>query len=130
MENTKIMSILGIEIALFIIFTSSNLLLFVWNTIIGYYLLILLASFLGGAFIVDFGRSLKLVSIAFISSCIVFVLLYILPPTLYGESYTGQIDSMVAIITTNLARTVIISFPVSIFTCLFGCFSAKTFTES
>lgn len=130
MENTKTTPILGIEIALFIIFTSSNFLLFAWNTIIGYYLLIILASFFGGALMVDFDRSLKLVSIAYISSCIVFILLYILPPTLYGESYPGQIDSMVAIVTTNLARTVIISFPVSIFTCLFGCFSGKAFTES
>lgn len=122
MENFNKTSLLGIELALFTIFTSSSFLLFTWGSVIGYYLTILLASFLSGAVLVDFERTLKLVSIAFIASCIGFVLLNILPVTFYGEAYTGEINSIVALNTAELSRKAIISFPIAIFTCLFGCF--------
>lgn len=131
MKNVaKKTSILGIELALFTIFTSSNILLFTWESVIGYYSLIILASFLGGVVIVDFERSLKLVSIAYIASCIALVLLHMLPAMLYGETYTGEINFIVAVTATELSRIVIISFPISIFTCLFGCFSGRSLAES
>jgi hypothetical protein len=123
-------AILGIELALLIIFTSSNFLLFTWGSAIGYYLLILLASFFGGTLIVDFNRSLKLVSIAYIASCIALISLYALPAMLYGEAYPGEINIIVAITATNLSKIAIISFPISVFTCLFGCFSGRSFAES
>ena len=126
MKNLQKPSILKIGLALFMIFTSSNFLLFTWESAIGYYSLTILASFFGGALIVDFERSLKLISIAYIASCIVLVLLYPLPVILYGESYAGEIDSIVAVTATTLSRTVIISFPISIFACLSGCFSGRS----
>lgn len=125
MRRSEITSILAMELALFTIFASSNFFLFAWESPIGYYLLIILASFFGGALIVDFARSLKQVSIAYIAGCIGFLFFYILPPILYGESYPGQIDATVAVVATQLSRIVIVSFPVSVFTCLFGCFSTR-----
>lgn len=125
-RTPRITTVLGIGLSLYVIFTSSNFMLFAWKNIIGYYLFLVFASYLGGALTVEFDTSLKLHSIAFISSCIGFVLLYILSPILYGEQYPGQIDSMVAVVSTQMARTVILSFPVSIFACLLGCFSSET----
>jgi hypothetical protein len=126
----KIESILTMAIALTIMFISSNSLFFVWRSIIGYYLLIILASFLGGAIIMEFESSLKVVAATYIVGSILFILLYISPSMVYGEAYPREIDSLVAIITTELAKTVIISFPISVFTCLFGTFSGKALTES
>lgn len=122
--------LLGIVFGLLMIFTSSYLLLFTWKSMIGHYSLIVLASFFGGVLIVDFERSLKLVAGAYITSCIVVVLLYMLPAILYGEAYQGEIDVIVAITATDIARTVLISFPVSVFMSLLGCFSAKSFLEN
>ena len=123
-------TILGIELALFTIFTSSNFLMFTWENAIAYYLLIGLASFFGGTLIVDFNRSLILVSIAYIASCIALISLYVLPAMLYGETYPGEIDVIVAVTATDLAKVALISFPISIFTCLFGCFSGRSLAES
>ena len=123
-------TILGIELALFTIFTSSNFLMFTWENAIAYYLLIGLASFFGGTLIVDFNRSLILVSIAYIASCIALISLYALPAMLYGETYPGEIDVIVAVTATDLAKVALISFPISIFTCLFGCFSGRSLAES
>lgn len=123
-------TIIGLELALFIIFTSSNFSLFIWESAITYYLLIGLASFLGGTLILDFSRSLILVSIAYIASCIALISLYALPAMLYGETYPGEIDIIVAVTATNLAKVAVISFPISIFTCLFGCFSGRSLAES
>jgi hypothetical protein len=125
----KIETILTLGIALTIIYISSNLSFFIWDNIAGYYLLTILASFFGGVLIVEFDSSLKLVATTFIVSAILFVFLFISPPMLYGESYFGEINSMVGVVTTELARTVIISFPISVFACLFGCFSGKSITE-
>lgn len=130
MEKVKTTSILGIILALSTILTSSNFLLLIWRSTTGYYLLIILASFFGGVLIVDLERSLKLISIAYLVSCIAFVLLCILPPMLYGEAYIGQIDVIVAVTVVELSKDVIISFPVSIFTCIFGSFSGKALLES
>jgi len=104
-------------------------LLFAWQNIVGYYLLTILASFFIGALTVNIERSLKLDAIAFIAGCIVFISLYILPPMLYGQSYERQVDVMIALVTTQLARTIIVSFPVSVFACLFGCLSGITSAE-
>jgi len=123
-------TIIGIELALFTIFTSSNFLMFTWENAIAYYLLIGLASFFGGTLIVDFNRSLILVSIAYVASCIALISLYALPAMLYGETYPGEIDVIVAVTATNLAKVALISFPISIFTCLFGCFSGRSLAES
>ena len=123
-------TILGIELALFIIFTSSNFSLFTWENAIAYYLLIGLASFFGGTLILDFSRSLILVSIAYIASCIALISLYALPAMLYGETYPGEIDVIVAVTATDLAKVALISFPISIFTCLSGCFSGRSLAES
>jgi len=123
-------TILGIELALFIIFTSSNFSLFTWENAIAYYLLIGLASFFGGTLILDFSRSLILVSIAYIASCIALISLYTLPAMLYGETYPGEIDVIVAVTATDLSKVAVISFPISIFTCLFGCFSGRSLAES
>jgi hypothetical protein len=129
MEKVKTTFILGIILALFTIFASSNFLLLAWGSIIGYYSLIMLASFLGGVLIVDLERGLKLISIAYFASCIALVFLFVLPPMLYGEVYTGQIDVIVAVTLVAHSKNVIISFPVSIFTCIFGCFSGKALLE-
>lgn len=123
-------TIIGLELALFIIFTSSNFSLFIWESAIAYYLLIGLASFLGGTLILDFSRSLILVSIAYIASCIALISLYALPAMLYGETYPGEIDVIVAVTATDLSKAAVISFPISIFTCLLGCFSGRSLAES
>ena len=127
---TNLKTTLGIELALFIIFTSSYFLLFTWGSTIAHYLLIVLASFFGGTLIIDFNRSLKLVSIAYIASCIALISLYALPAMLYGETYAGEINVIVAVTATDLSKIAIISFPISIFTCLFGCFSGRSLAES
>lgn len=130
MTKLKKTSILGIELALFIIFTASNFSLLTWRNAIAYYLLIMLASFFGGTLILDFNRSLKLVSIAYIASCVALISLYALPAMLYGETYPGETNVIVALTATDLSKVAIISFPISIFTCLFGCFSGRSLAES
>ncbi len=126
----KIETILTLGLALIIIFISSNFLQFVWQNALGYYLLIVLAGFFCGILNVEFDLSLKMVAITFITSSILFIVLYISFPLLYGEARQGEINDMVAIVTTQMARTVIISFPITIFTCLFGSFSGKALTKS
>lgn len=126
----KIETILILGISLIIIFISGNFLQFVWKSALGYYLIIVLAGFFSGLLNAEYDSSLKMVSIAFIAGSLLFILLYISFPMLYGEGYQGEIDSMVAIVTSQMARTVIISFPITVFTCLFGSFSGKALTES
>ncbi|MHA1685521.1 MAG: hypothetical protein ACTSYD_03835 [Candidatus Heimdallarchaeaceae archaeon] len=127
MKNSK-KFVLGIEFALIIIFTSAGFLLFLWKSTIGYFLAVILSSLLGGILIIDFDESLKLVSIAFIAGCILFVVLSTLPAFIFGEIYSGEINFIVAQISTNYSRIIIISFPLSVFSCLFGCFLGKSFS--
>lgn len=123
-------SILGVGLAIFIIFVSSGFLLFTWNNMAGYYMLVLLASFLCGTLITDFEKSLKILLITFVAGSIVFVWLTTLPPTVFGESHQGEINALITLISTEYSRTLIISFPVAVFACLFGCFFGKSFAES
>jgi len=127
MKNTKKFT-LGIELALLVIFISSGFIMFLWGNPIGYYLLVILGSFLGGIVINEFDKSLIMLSFAFIVGCILFVLLFAFPTMLYGESYTGEINVIIAIVSTELAKVIIVSFPVSIFACLFGCFLGNSLT--
>jgi hypothetical protein len=123
-------SILGVGLALFIIFVSSGFLLFTWNSTVGYYTLVLSASFLCGTITVDFEKSLKILLVTFVASVIMFVWLTTLPPTIYGESHAGEINALVTLISTEYSRTLIISFPTAVFACLFGCFFGRSFAES
>jgi len=129
MEHIKRTLLLGIELALLVIFTSGNLLLFVWQNILGYYLLITLASLLGGAALTEFDISLKLVSIAYIAGCMALILVYTLPIMLYGGT-PAELNAAVAFTTVKLSKTFLISFPLSIFVCLFGCFLGKALAET
>jgi hypothetical protein len=121
---------LEVGLAIFIIYVSSGFLLFTWNSMVGYYLLVLSASWLCGMIIVDFEKSLKIILITFVVGFITFVWLTTLPSTIYGESYKGEINMIVTLISTEFSRTVIISFPAAVFACLFGCFLGKSFAES
>ena len=127
MKNLRF--ILGMWFALLIIFTSLGFLLYVWKNTFGYFLAVILTSFLGGTLIVDFNRSLKLVSITFIVGCLLFVWLSTLPPLIFGEIYDGEINLIIAFLATNYSRVVIISFPISVFSCLFGCFLGKSLAQ-
>ena len=122
---------LGIEFALIIIFTSLGYLLFMWQNTAGYFLAVIVTGFLGGALIVDFDRSLKLVSIAFVVGCILFTWLYTLPASMFGdpELRGEKINYKIAYIATNYSRIVLISFPVTIFSCLSGCFLGKSLAQ-
>lgn len=119
-----------VGVATFIIFVSSGFLLFTWNSIVGYYMLVLVTSFLIGTMVVNFEKSLKIILVTFIAGSIAFVWLTSLPPTVFGESYSGEINALITLISTEYSRTVIISFPASIFACLFGCFFGKSLAES
>jgi hypothetical protein len=128
MEKTK-KSILGIELALLLIFISSGFVMFLWGNPLAYYLLVVVGSFLGGIMINEFDKSLIILSSAFIVGSILFIFLFAFPTILYGESYHGEINNITAIISTELAKVVIISFPVSVFACLFGCFLGNSLAE-
>lgn len=91
----------------------------------GYYLLVLSASFLCGTIIVEFETTLKIILITFIAGVIAFVWFTTLPATLFGENFNGEINMLVTLFSTEYSRVVIISFPASIFACLFGCFLGR-----
>jgi hypothetical protein len=128
MKQTKKL-ILGIELALIVIVISSGFLMFVWSNPIAYYLLVLLGSFLAGTVIIEFEKSLKMLSIAFVVGYVIFILLYASPAAFYGEIYKTEVNAIIAIVSTELARVAIISFPISIFACLFGCFLGNSLAE-
>lgn len=123
-------SVLGIELALLAIFTSSGFLMFLWGNPIGYYLLVASGSFLGGTIISEFDKSIIMLSFAYIAGCFLFVFLFASPTIVYGESYKGEMNYIIAIISTELAKVIIISFPVSIFACIFGCFLGNSLAEN
>jgi hypothetical protein len=121
---------LEVGLAIFLIYVSSGFLLFTWNSMVGYYLLVLSASLMCGMIIVDFEKSLKIILITFVVGAITFVWLTTLPSTIYGENYKGEINMIVTLISTEFSRTIIISFPAAVFACLFGCFLGKSLMES
>jgi len=123
-------SILGMALALFVIFTSSGYLMYTWGSAVGYYLLVTIGSFLGGMVMGNVERSLKIFSITFVSGFISFVLLGALPAVLHGENYAGEVNAIVGIIATEFAKVIIVSFPVSVFACLFGCFLGNSLLEN
>lgn len=129
MESTRKSFILGIGLSLFTVFIASDFLLFTWGYTIEYYVLVILVSFLGGAVLLDFERSLKLVSATYIISSLGIILLYALPIMVYGGD-AAEVNVVVAITTVDLAKTALISLPISIFACLFGCFSGRSIAES
>ncbi|MGD8565976.1 MAG: hypothetical protein PVF96_06480 [Candidatus Bathyarchaeota archaeon] len=84
--------------------------------------MIILASFLGGAVIVNFEKSLKIVSGTFVISCFVFLMLFLIPIFIFGEAFPGDLNVLFGLAASQLARYFILSFPVSIFACLIGAF--------
>jgi len=96
---------------------------------VGYYLLVLSASLLCGVVIVEFEASLKIILITFLAGVIMFVWLTTLPATVFGENFAGEINMVITLISTEYSRVIILSFPASVFACLFGCFIGRTLEE-
>lgn len=120
--------LIKIALALLIILTLSNYLILIWRNPVGYYLLILCASLLGGIVIADVEKGLLIMLIIYVFSCFIFVFLNILSMRIF-DAAAEEIDIVVYIATTELAKQSLITLPILVFICLYGCFLGKSLKE-
>jgi hypothetical protein len=128
MEKIKNVFLVEISLSLLIIFTLSNYIIFIWRNSVGYYFLIICVGFLGGVIIADVGKGLISILTIYVISCITFVFLNLLPLIIFGAT-SEEIDIVIYVTTTELARQTLITLPILVFTCIYGCFLGKSFKE-
>lgn len=111
-------------IALSVDFATSYLMVFIWKSLPLHAISILIFSFLGGAFFVNFNKSVVRVTVSYIIGVILSLLISVLPPIIYGGE-PRQISMGFDLNMIIFARIFIVSFPTCIVATLFGCFIAQ-----
>jgi hypothetical protein len=110
-----------ITIATCINFVCAHLLVFIWKQPEYYYIIIGAASFLAGAIIVDFSRSILYALAALIIGSLISVAISIAPAIIYGADRM-IVDANILYYTNYLAKLLLISLPLCIFVVIFGAF--------
>lgn len=115
-----------ITIASCINFVYAHLLLFIWKEpYYYYYIVIAVASFLIGAVLVDFARSIICTSASLIAGSIISVGIMIAPGIIYGADRV-IIDASILLYSNALVKLLIISLPLSLCAVLVGAFIGET----
>jgi len=112
--------LLGVTFGLFIIFTSSNLSLIIWNNLYCYYLSIALGGFVFGGIIIKIEKALMIFLLTFTAAFLTSLLLVVAPSYMIGAE--EDVNILIAFITSLLSKHILISFPMCIIVGLLGCF--------
>lgn len=114
-----------ITIASCINFICAHLLIFIWKQPYYYYIVIFIASFLTGAVIVDFARSILYALASYITGSIISIVIAIAPAIIYGADRI-IIDANILYYTSYLAKLLLISLPLCLFVVIFGAFIGES----
>jgi len=115
---------IGIFLGNLLIFLMSNLFLIIWNNLLAYYLLTVLTGLISGILLVTMETALITYLAGFSLAFPISVGLVILPSYLVGA--VGEVDILVAIVTTTLSRNIVVSFPACVIAGLIGCFMGSS----
>lgn len=113
-----------LTLASIINFLCAYLLLFVWDQQYGYYIVILLASFLIGIVMGDLREAIPHTFIAWITGSFISVGILMIPAVVYGaEGYV--LDVLILSYLTHLARLAFFVFPLSFGVTALGCYFSR-----